>query len=116
MDCPDCSCSNSEAVQTAPVSRSQGIKQAKRLAMITIVWNIFEGGSALVLGYMAGSVALTGFGLDSTIETASAAIVGWRLYFGELNCRFFGELFGKVWRIVWQSTPAILFHTKPCLN
>ncbi len=34
---------------------------------------------AVTAGTLSGSVALVGFGIDSFVETASAAVVGWRL-------------------------------------
>jgi divalent metal cation (Fe/Co/Zn/Cd) transporter len=60
--------------------RKQNVNQAKFLAAATIAWNLFEGVVALGAGYMSGSVALIGFGLDSTIETLSAGIVGFRFW------------------------------------
>lgn len=51
-----------------------------RLAIITVAWNVLEGVIALIAGVSAGSVALVGFGFDSFIETASGAVVGWRLH------------------------------------
>ncbi len=51
----------------------------RRLEYLTLVWNGFEAAVALASGIMAGSVALVGFGLDSVIEMASAAILLWRL-------------------------------------
>ena len=47
--------------------------------MLTVAWNVVEGVVAVIAGSVAGSVALVGFGVDSFIETASAAVVGWRL-------------------------------------
>lgn len=52
---------------------------AVRLEVATVAWNVVEAGIALVSGVVAGSVALTGFGLDSAIEVASALIVLTRL-------------------------------------
>ncbi len=75
-ECKDCNCGN---VSVAP-NRNIEIRQAKRLALMTIVWNLFEGSAALILGSFCGSVALVGFGLDSTIETASASLVAWRFW------------------------------------
>jgi divalent metal cation (Fe/Co/Zn/Cd) transporter len=45
----------------------------------SVGWNIAEGVIAVVVGAPAASVALIGFGIDSFVETASAAVVGWRL-------------------------------------
>jgi len=49
------------------------------LAAATILWNIAEGLIAVLAGARANSVALLGFGIDSFVETASGAVVGWRL-------------------------------------
>ena len=51
-----------------------------RLEVFTVSWNVLEGVIAAAAGVLAGSVALIGFGVDSFIETASGAVVGWRLY------------------------------------
>jgi cation diffusion facilitator family transporter len=45
----------------------------------SVGWNIVEGVIAIAAGAPASSVALIGFGIDSFVETASAAVVGWRL-------------------------------------
>jgi divalent metal cation (Fe/Co/Zn/Cd) transporter len=58
--------------------RTSLVARARRLEYLTIAWNSFEAAVALASGLMAGSVALVGFGLDSVIETASAAAVLWR--------------------------------------
>jgi divalent metal cation (Fe/Co/Zn/Cd) transporter len=50
-----------------------------RLTVATISWNLVEAAVALTGGIMAGSVALTGFGLDSMIEFASALFILWKL-------------------------------------
>jgi divalent metal cation (Fe/Co/Zn/Cd) transporter len=44
-----------------------------------VVWNALEGIIAVAAGVAAGSIALTGFGSDSWIETTSGVVVGWRL-------------------------------------
>jgi divalent metal cation (Fe/Co/Zn/Cd) transporter len=46
---------------------------------ISVGWNIVEGVIAIAAGAPAASVALIGFGVDSFVETASAAVVGRRL-------------------------------------
>src|SRR5262249_28169332 len=46
---------------------------------VSIAASILEGGASIAAGVMAGSVALTGFGIDSIIETLSAALVFRRL-------------------------------------
>lgn len=59
--------------------RDRLLRTALGLAAGTILWNLAEGGIAVAAGVQADSVALLGFGLDSFIETASAAIVAWRV-------------------------------------
>jgi len=54
------------------------IQTAIRLEYFTIAYNILEGVVSLVLGGLASSVALIGFGLDSFVETFSGLIVLWR--------------------------------------
>lgn len=49
------------------------------LAYASIAWMTAEAAVAITAGIVAGSIALTGFGLDSVIELASAAIVIWQL-------------------------------------
>jgi divalent metal cation (Fe/Co/Zn/Cd) transporter len=53
--------------------------RGRQLEYLTLGWNGFEAAVALVSGTISGSVALVGFGLDSVIEMASAAILLWRL-------------------------------------
>jgi len=49
------------------------------LEYFSMAWMTAEAGVAVTAGIVAGSVALTGFGLDSVIELAAAAIVIWQL-------------------------------------
>jgi len=64
---------------SALVDRATAVAGARRLEYLTIAWNGFEAAVALISGLVAGSIALVSFGLDSVIETASAAILLWRL-------------------------------------
>src|SRR5215469_10490764 len=59
--------------------RAALLSRGRLLEYLTIAWNAFEALVSLVAGWLAGSVALVGFGFDSLIETASAAILLWRL-------------------------------------
>ena len=54
-------------------------RRAIRLEYFTIGWNTAEALVAIIAGYLAGSIALVGFGLDSVIETISGATLLWRL-------------------------------------
>lgn len=63
----------------ASKSRPPLLRWALVLAAATVLWNVVEGLVAVAAGTWAGSVALLGFGIDSFVETASGAVVGWRL-------------------------------------
>jgi divalent metal cation (Fe/Co/Zn/Cd) transporter len=49
------------------------------LEYLTIVWNVAEAVVAIGAGVVAGSIALVGFGFDSSIEVFAATIVVWHL-------------------------------------
>jgi divalent metal cation (Fe/Co/Zn/Cd) transporter len=66
---------------------SQHIRQGRRLEYITIAWNLLEAVVSLAAGFMAGSISLVGFGVDSVIETASGTVLLWRLRDGERGLR-----------------------------
>lgn len=55
------------------------IRHALRLEWLTIGWNVVEGIVAISAAVLAGSVALLGFGIDSFVESASGAVLVWRL-------------------------------------
>jgi divalent metal cation (Fe/Co/Zn/Cd) transporter len=61
------------------MNRTALLRRGVRLAIVTVGWNVAEGVIAVWAGILASSVALVGFGIDSFVETASAAVVGWRL-------------------------------------
>lgn len=46
---------------------------------MTVGYNALEGLVAIAAGIAAGSVALTGFGIDSVIEVTSGTVLWWRL-------------------------------------
>lgn len=49
------------------------------MAWATIAWNVIEAVVAIAAGTAANSVALVGFGLDSTVEVLSAFVIVWQL-------------------------------------
>ena len=55
------------------------VRTALWLVGATMAYNILEAVVAITSGISAGSVALIGFGLDSIIECAAAAVLFWRL-------------------------------------
>src|SRR5262249_13493187 len=61
-------------------SRSAGsVQRAVRLEFFTIGWNAVEFVLSVTLGFVAGSLALGAFGLDSLIEIFAAVVVIWQL-------------------------------------
>jgi divalent metal cation (Fe/Co/Zn/Cd) transporter len=53
-------------------------ERAVRLAWATIAWNVVEAVVAIAAGTAASSIALIGFGLDSTVEVMSAVVIVWQ--------------------------------------
>lgn len=66
-------------VSRVPTVRDQQLQHALRLGWFTIAYNLVEGAVAIGAGAAAGSSALIGFGLDSGVESLSAAVLIWRL-------------------------------------
>ncbi len=64
-------------------NRAPLVARARRLEYFTIIWNCLECLIAIGSGLLAGSIALVGFGIDSLIESASGAVLLWRLREGE---------------------------------
>src|SRR5664279_2107463 len=68
---------------TSPVaSQARAVARARRLEYFTIGWTSLEGLIALLAGFLAASVALVGFGVDSLIEVSSGLALLWRLHRG----------------------------------
>ena len=53
--------------------------RGRLLQHVTIAWNSAECLVALAAGFVAGSIALVGFGFDSAIEVTSSVAALWRL-------------------------------------
>ena len=70
---------NTHPADLFPIDRATAAARGRRLEHWTIAWNGFEAAVALVSGYLAGSIALQAFGLDSVLEILSAGILIWRL-------------------------------------
>jgi len=66
-------------VAASDLRRSASRRRALRLEYLTIAWNAVEGALAILAGVLAGSIALTGFGLDSSIEVLASAVTAWQL-------------------------------------
>jgi len=53
-------------------------QKALRLSYFTVGYNVLEGAVSLFAGYLSGSIALVGFGLDSLVESMSGGVMIWR--------------------------------------
>jgi len=66
------------APESGGASRAQLIRRVKALSWLSLAWMTAEGAIGVIAGIVAGSVALTGFGIDSAIEGFASVIVIWR--------------------------------------
>ena len=55
------------------------VRRGLWLNYATLSYNIVEGGVSILVGLLAGSVALVGFGFDSVIEVVASVAAQWRL-------------------------------------
>lgn len=62
---------------TAPERARLG-RRAQLLAGASVAYNVIEAIVAVTAGTVAGSLALTGFGLDSVVEVSSGLIILWQ--------------------------------------
>lgn len=53
-------------------------RRARLLGLASVSYNVLEAVVAIAAGVAAGSVALVGFGLDSSVEVASGLIIIWQ--------------------------------------
>jgi divalent metal cation (Fe/Co/Zn/Cd) transporter len=67
-------------VATDSPTRQQHLRSGLALEYLTVGWNLLECLIAVAAGFISGSAALIGFGVDSAIETASGSVLLWRLY------------------------------------
>lgn len=58
--------------------RRQLGRRAQLLAAASVLYNVLEAVIAVAAGVVAGSSALVGFGLDSTVEVSSGLIILWQ--------------------------------------
>ena len=71
-----------KAAESSPrpnADRVHHLRRGRRLEYFTLGWNMVEAGVAIGAGWLASSIALVGFGVDSLIESTSGAILLWRL-------------------------------------
>ncbi|MCY0998398.1 cation transporter [Myxococcus sp. MISCRS1] len=113
---------------TLPDGRLPLLKRAKALTLVTVGWNLIEGTIAVAAALAAGSVALLGFGVDSFVESTSAAIMLWRLSAERRARRTPGELeqldrrahrliglslFALAAFVAWEASTSLLNSERP---
>lgn len=69
----------SEDVHPPLVERAALVRRGLLLNALTMGYNVLEAIVSLIAGFVAGSVALVGFGADSLIEVSSSVAALWRL-------------------------------------
>ena len=68
----------SETGATIPAGRDLLVSRVKLLSWLTLVWMGIEGVVGLVAGIAANSIALIGYGLDSSIGAVGSLVAIWR--------------------------------------
>lgn len=68
----------STGTEQNPARRAILRRRVRIVVAATITYNVIEAVVAIAAGSVAGSSALIGFGLDSTVEVLSAAAVAWQ--------------------------------------
>jgi divalent metal cation (Fe/Co/Zn/Cd) transporter len=72
--------------------RATVVRRGRLLEYLTIIWNLLEGIISVGAGFVAGSIALVGFGLDSFVESLSGGALLWRLHLDHPERRERAEL------------------------
>ena len=103
-----------------PERRATLARRAQLLAGASVVYNVVEAVVAIAAGRVAGSAALIGFGLDSTVEVASGLIILWQFRHPlpesreQLAGRLIGlSFFALALYVGYESLSALLTGTRP---
>lgn len=68
----------SQTAALSPADRAHLGRRAQLLAGASVTYNVVEAVVAITAGFVAGSVALIGFGLDSVVESFSGVVILWQ--------------------------------------
>src|SRR6266851_4522374 len=61
-----------------PATHATLVRRVKLLSWLSLAWMTAEGAIGVTAGILANSIALIGYGLDSTIEGIASVVVIWR--------------------------------------
>lgn len=108
-------------VPPTPNVRTGALRRRVRLIVaFTITYNIAEATIAIAAGMAASSVALIGFGLDSTVEVLSAAAIAWQFSVPDHTEReqvamrlIAGSFFALAAYVVFEAVRALLGDVTP---
>ena len=64
--------------QTVPLG-SSNVRLGVRIEILSTVWMVIEAAGSLLGGFLAASIALEAFGIDSVVEIAGSVVLLWRL-------------------------------------
>src|SRR5919205_718107 len=62
----------------APGQHALLVRRVKLLSWLSLAWMTAEGAIGVTAGILANSIALIGYGLDSTIEGIASIVIIWR--------------------------------------
>jgi divalent metal cation (Fe/Co/Zn/Cd) transporter len=67
-----------ETPLSLPLRRNQLVRRIKLLSWLSLVWMTVEGAIGVAAGIAANSIALIGYGLDSTLGAIGSLVIIWR--------------------------------------
>jgi len=79
-------------------------RRALWLSYFTVGYNVVEGIISILVGVLAGSIALVGFGLDSFVESLSGSVMIWRF-------RMHGKISGEKEEQVEKRATKLVAYT-----
>jgi divalent metal cation (Fe/Co/Zn/Cd) transporter len=65
-------------IQLDPTTHTRRVRRVKQLSWLSLAWMTAEGTIGVTAGILANSIALIGYGLDSTIEGIASIVIIWR--------------------------------------
>src|SRR5947209_10537783 len=61
-----------------PTAHARLVRRVKLISWLSLAWMTAEGAIGVTAGILANSIALIGYGLDSTIEGIASVVIIWR--------------------------------------